>query len=407
MTTQSGQILRSTRAVDSTAEWSGFVAAVYAIESVERGTWDRARRDLPSFRNWGYEPFWSPGVSHMVRDAIAHRRQPDAEYFEACRAWAVLRAEQGIPVDEAVKVFHLYRTELNRRAARMAPNILQAPKLVLLSELLAEWLDAGLLAVLRAHGGTQAPADTVDHRAAQLVRSVLLDGSGAAAAPGEFERYGLNSSRRFYAVRARPTPEHTPAGIAQYLCSGGPGLTTCINGDVCGIVEHLPPTPAPVPIGVTGPVGLSAVANAFLRASRAHETSVAFGLHGQQSLDSLGLYPSVLSDNEVGDVLVARYIEPVARLGASGRAILATVARYLESDYGLAETAKSDFLHVNTVRYRLRKFEEITGRSLKSAEVHSEVWWAFARRRVVHGERPAMDASALPEDTAEVVPLHP
>ena len=121
---------------------------------------------------------------------------------------------------------------------------------------------------------------------------------------------------------------------------------------------------------------------AYLQASRALETAVAFGLDGPQTIESLGLYPSVLADIEVGDALVARYVDPFVSQGHSGEAILSTVERYLDSGCALAETAKSNYLHVNTVRYRLRKFEETTGRSLKSAGVLSEVWWAFARSRV-------------------------
>lgn len=404
MAVRSGHILTTPREVE---DWRGIVANVYADDTIDRGTWQRASRELPSFRHWDYETFANTGLSHMMCDAFAHQRQPDADFLNICAAWATMSAEQGIPVDEAAEVFHLYRMELNQRAAKIVPTATQAPKFIRLSELAAEWLDAGLLAVLRAYrssGGTHR-ALTHDDRASQLIRSVLSGGTGSSIRPGEFERFGLNSTRHFFAVRARPTPTNTPAAISRYLCSDGPGLTAYIDGDVCGVVEQLPQTPAPVPVGVGGPVRLSAIGNAFLQASRARETSAAFGLSGLRSLESLGLYPSVLADNEVGDALVARYIEPVARLGASGQTILATVERYLESNCALAETAKLNFLHVNTVRYRLRKFEEITGRSLKSAEMLAEVWWALARRRVMHDRWSVVDETLRPVPATEDLQL--
>ena len=406
MRTQPGQIPRTTKHVESMADWSGFVAKIFADDLIDRVTWYRASRNLSSFRDWAYGTFTSHDASIMLRDAIAQHRQPDAACIEVCTAWAALRAQQGVPIDEAAEVFHLYRIELSQRAAKIAPNVTEAPKLVRLSGLAAEWIDTGLLTVLRAYRVSgQAPADASDDRAARLVRSALLGGASSAPPVGEFERYGLNPTRDFYAVRARPAPANSPAEIIEYLCSEGPSLTACINGDVCGMVERLPRTLAAIPVGVAGPVRLSAIGNAYLQASRALETSVAFGLNGLQSVDSLGLYPSVLADTEVGDALVARYIDPFARLGASGRAILATVERYLESGCALAETAKSNYLHVNTVRYRLRKFEETTGRSLKSAEVLSEVWWAFARNRVSHGALPTAEDLSMIDAAAEVVPL--
>jgi sugar diacid utilization regulator len=38
--------------------------------------------------------------------------------------------------------------------------------------------------------------------------------------------------------------------------------------------------------------------------------------------------------------------------------------------------------HPNTVRQRLDRFEEATGRSLRETETVVEVWWALQRRRL-------------------------
>jgi DNA-binding PucR family transcriptional regulator len=40
-------------------------------------------------------------------------------------------------------------------------------------------------------------------------------------------------------------------------------------------------------------------------------------------------------------------------------------------------------VHPNTVRRRLDRFEEATGRSLRETETVVEVWWAVQRRRLV------------------------
>ena len=39
-------------------------------------------------------------------------------------------------------------------------------------------------------------------------------------------------------------------------------------------------------------------------------------------------------------------------------------------------------VHPNTVRHRLERFEEITGRSLRETETVVELWWALQRRRL-------------------------
>ncbi|HVH23623.1 MAG TPA: helix-turn-helix domain-containing protein, partial [Pseudonocardia sp.] len=58
--------------------------------------------------------------------------------------------------------------------------------------------------------------------------------------------------------------------------------------------------------------------------------------------------------------LVETTIEP---LEAAGGELLGTVASFLEGGGGLESCARALFVHPNTVRYRLRRVAELTGRS--------------------------------------------
>ena len=51
-------------------------------------------------------------------------------------------------------------------------------------------------------------------------------------------------------------------------------------------------------------------------------------------------------------------------LEAAGGDLLATAAAYLEGGGSVEGTGRALFLHPNTVRYRLRKLAEVTGRDL-------------------------------------------
>src|SRR5436190_1574714 len=74
--------------------------------------------------------------------------------------------------------------------------------------------------------------------------------------------------------------------------------------------------------------------------------------------------------------------EPFLALGASGEVILETVERYLANESRLDVTASDLSVHPNTVRYRLTRFEEVGGGSLRSHEISAEVWWVLQRRHV-------------------------
>jgi DNA-binding PucR family transcriptional regulator len=46
------------------------------------------------------------------------------------------------------------------------------------------------------------------------------------------------------------------------------------------------------------------------------------------------------------------------------------------------DTARSLHVHANTLRHRLRRYEESTGVSLREPRVLVELWWALERRRL-------------------------
>jgi len=49
------------------------------------------------------------------------------------------------------------------------------------------------------------------------------------------------------------------------------------------------------------------------------------------------------------------------------------------------DTARALHVHPNTLRHRLKRFEELTGSSLRNATEVMELWWALERRRLVGG----------------------
>ena len=93
-------------------------------------------------------------------------------------------------------------------------------------------------------------------------------------------------------------------------------------------------------------------------------------------LDALGLLPAIVSDRAVGDALVRRYLEPLA---SSQAEIAASLRVLFECDMHIEQAAEQLFVHPNTLRYRVGRFEEITGANLRNAKSALEVWWALQR----------------------------
>jgi DNA-binding PucR family transcriptional regulator len=162
------------------------------------------------------------------------------------------------------------------------------------------------------------------------------------------------------------------------------GLAALLDGDLAGFVLAPLRGPIAATVGIGPPATLDGLENSFRLATRALESAVAAELSGPVEIDQLGLLPAVIADSDVGDEILRRIVDPVLAHGKTGMALLDTVARYLENDLRLELTAEQLFLHVNTVRYRLRRFEELTGTSLRHVDDLVQVWWALRRRALHH-----------------------
>jgi len=109
------------------------------------------------------------------------------------------------------------------------------------------------------------------------------------------------------------------------------------------------------------------------------EVAERFGRPGVYRLEDLSLRVAVAAEDELGELLVRRYLRPVEKLGARAGAVFDTVAAFIEHGLSVKATAEALDVHQNTVRYRLGRFEELTGASLERPVTAFEVWWAMQR----------------------------
>lgn len=152
-------------------------------------------------------------------------------------------------------------------------------------------------------------------------------------------------------------------------------------GDVCILAPRLPPRAIPLLVGVSSPVQIDQLAEGFRLATRAADSAKQLGRTGFVTMRDLSICASVAADREVAAMLRRRYIDPLLAFGVAGDVILDTVAEYLRRSRRVVKTAEALFVHANTVRYRLERFEATTGCSLKSATTITEVWWILHAAR--------------------------
>src|SRR5919198_145497 len=171
-------------------------------------------------------------------------------------------------------------------------------------------------------------------------------------------------------------------GAAPHRLAGAGGLVMALDRDLAGIATTPPPALPRLVVGLGPAVRLEALPAAFAMASRALQTAVAFGQEGAFTLADLSIRPAIVADEVLGDAFAARYLEPLAGLGRLGAELEETLRTWLDQGMRVDETARALHVHPNTLRHRLRRFEETTGTTLRDPRHLVELWWALERRRL-------------------------
>jgi hypothetical protein len=378
--------------------WHALLRALDGDEVVSRRLEDRMIAELESYRSLDRSELRRIGPDEMIPRLAAASSRVDPEHLAHFVAGGELRARQGVSATDMVLAYRIWHEELRSRAREIVPAD-PASNAVLLRfiDRITVWIDAAMVAAIEGHRATELDLKRhADHRNAGVVRALLLGGAVPAALSGDAITPFIDTSQPVWAVRANPTDSTSGLRAAEDFMlgdrrEGTHGRLTLIDGDLCGFVYRLPVNAslAPTAVGIGGPVLAEHLPHAFALATRALRTATALGRTGVYDIGSLGLAPAVFADREIGDMAVRRILTPVETLSRSGENILETVQCYLANNLRLDVTAKDMWAHVNTVRYRLNRFEAYTGTSLRDVEDLALIWWALMRRRLTAGDTPA------------------
>lgn len=283
------------------------------------------------------------------------------------------RALQGVPLDAMLQVYRYTIDEIFNElwvageAGTMAPG-----DVMLLTRDLWRYADPVIDAAVQGYRRRevlQAVADTQGRTA--LVHALLLSPGGAASADPVLAAQ-LNPNADYVAFRARSSSGDVRALLLELQTPGAlpAGAVAPHEGDVIGFAVRRP-TLGPldgVTIGV-GPAGpVSALPHSLVVATRVVETAASYRQTGIHTLEQVGLQAIARSEDLLGDHLVRRHIERCEPRTPAGAELLQTIAAYLEHELSIDATATALFVHPNTVRNRLRRFERLTGSSMRNVD---------------------------------------
>jgi len=371
---------------DSQARWEAFIDALVADrELLTERIRANIRTGLPAYRtvsdrelDWGFRI----DLDGTLRTARAGHEEVSDEQLAALTPVGEARARQGIPIADVLLAWRIGVQVVIDRATELRPrlNISEAEMLRFVRALLAA-SDRAMAIIASAHRTADLELATREHeRRSAVVRELLLGTIAPVVARAHAESCGIDASREYVAVRAVDVPDERSQRERQLGFQGALaprlGLAAMIDDDLAGFLSRAPAGEIPFAVAVGPPRPIERLTESFELASRTLATMRAFDMVGVSDFEALGVLPAIVADRAVGDALVRRYLEPLA---GSQAEIAASLRVLFEADMHVERAAEQLFVHPNTLRYRIGRFEEITGTNLRNPRSAFEVWWALQR----------------------------
>jgi PucR-like helix-turn-helix protein len=345
----------------------------------------RAREELSAYGDVGADSLL-PGFDLQFETVLRCARTGRALEEDDHKPLAEIgetRALAGIPIEEMLRAWRIGIQVVIDQTAEIAAreNVDPAATLAFVRAIFT-WADVAMVTTATAHRNAEIElARRDEERRATLVRGLLFGTLPMGEIRDQIRAYGFDTTRTYVAVHAQQSPGSTHRDLDAALgfldaTMHRPGLRVTLDGDLAGFLRDRPPGEIPGTVGVGPPRTLDELADSFRLATRAFRCALRFGLTGVYTIDDLGLLPSIADDRDVGEALCRRYLEPLGD-GSSAAELRATLRAHFECSMNVDRAAERLYVHPNTVRYRISRFEEITGARLRDARTAFEVWWAL------------------------------
>jgi hypothetical protein len=308
---------------------------------------------------------------------------PDGD-FDPLREWTRARAAEGVRLEDLLRSFGLAH-QLGWQLLRRHSHRDESEVLLELAAPLAQYVDQISVVVTETYLAERELLVSEEERRTRDLLDRLCVASSLDAADSELaDRLGVPVDRTYspFAVVMPGRPPHSHAALAARLRRGGWRLAVTQSDCVVGLTWK----PLDLPDLGEGPDVVLAIGEPTPRGEllAAREEVTVLAEHARRA----GLVGRLKAEDHLLEILLDRSPRLTARLRARVLAPLAVddhgeLAHTLQTLIGcrLDRTATSAALHIhrNTLAYRLKRIEEITGLDLGSPRDLACVYVALAR----------------------------
>ncbi|GAA2093489.1 MULTISPECIES: PucR family transcriptional regulator [Brevibacterium] len=315
-------------------------------------------------------------------DTLISRSAPTRAQVGEDRDTTRDRIERGVPIQDIIRAYRICLSVTHARFLSLAQEHgLPAEETLTGSTLLWEvgdWFVAGAAAEYRDHAGAEA----VQHSLARgsLVTDLLQDRADEPHVLHRAVGFGIDPEHSYSVLIAGPPPERPARFLAELerACRGphAAALLAQVGERIIGLAAQPPALRVSTPVAVGTPAPLTelsssaGIAERIWRFVRTREP----GVH---TLSTCSWRLAVAEEPEIGDHLVQSLLTPLRPRTATGAELLSTLRTLLAVGMNVRLAAEELLVHENTVRYRLQRCRERTGRRLETLPELFELAWAL------------------------------
>ncbi len=349
----------------------------------------RSRKEMPSFAGVPIDEHRRDSTGAVILLVAMRRAGLDSLPVEARDALLDLgdrRAKQGVPLEDMLRSWRMGIEETMGYATEIGPRVgLDEGQVFGFFQQAFDVVDDAMVEIAKGHRIDEEHVETEADRRTAFVRGLMEGTLTADEVRSGCVGFGLDPVASYAAFRAREGVERGTAELDRRFdltqtTEGRIGLAAALDGELAGMTSGELPRGEVELIAVGPRTAATDLAHSYRIAGGILAAAETFGLAGMQDLSTAGIHASVLELGELGEALAVDLIDPV-RGQQAGDEILHTVDAWMGAGMRVEPAAERLFVHPNTVRYRLRRYEELTGTDLGITEEAFRVWWALQRDR--------------------------
>ncbi len=311
--------------------------------------------------------------------ALRSGRAPSPDELTQADQTAQERYEAGMPIEEIIRGFRVSIALIHERFVDVGISLgLPVSEVLDGSRILWDVGDAFTSRVVTTYRGLEVSAALADAtRRADAVRALL-----AGRLPEDPAPFGIDPRRRYAAVRCRVAPGTQAEAVRARLeltgsVQGAPALVVISDQSCLGMVSTRPVPPEGAAVGIGPFVPVEELARSDRTAKLALDVAERLGRTGLQGVEELGWRLAAASRPDVWRLYRDRYLAPVLGQGAFGAEVLGAVRAWLQHGRSIPRASEALMVHVNTTRYRLGRYCELTGADLDDPDDLVGVVWAL------------------------------